>query len=156
MFLSTISERFMNPSRHGDSTTPLGSLFQYLTTLSEKKFSLTSHCISPATTSVVVRRELACSPTISLQFVTLYKVSFEPPVLQAKQSKFLYAIVSWISVLWQHHFQVLIRALRCRTLKQHCCKSTAKPHWFLWNIRCAVDKKKTQKTAGWWTEQLNC
>jgi len=40
MSLSTTSKRFLNTSRDGDSTTPLGSLFQYLTTLSVK-FSVT-------------------------------------------------------------------------------------------------------------------
>jgi len=38
MPLSTISERFLNTSRDGDSTISLGSLYQYLTTLMEEVF----------------------------------------------------------------------------------------------------------------------
>ena len=41
MFLSTKSKCFLNTSRDGDSTASLGSPFQHLTTLSEKKFFLT-------------------------------------------------------------------------------------------------------------------
>ena len=40
MFLSTTSRQFLNTSRDADSITSLGSLFQFLTTLSAKKFFL--------------------------------------------------------------------------------------------------------------------
>ena len=40
MFFSTTSKYFLNTSRDGDSITCLGSPFQYLTTVSEKKFFL--------------------------------------------------------------------------------------------------------------------
>jgi len=40
MSLSTTSERVLNTSRDGDSTTSRGSPFQCLTTLSVKKFFL--------------------------------------------------------------------------------------------------------------------
>jgi len=40
MFLRTTSKHFLNISRDSDSTTPLGSLFQCLTTLSEKNLFL--------------------------------------------------------------------------------------------------------------------
>ena len=42
MSLNTTSKRSLNTSRVGDSTTSLGSPFQYLTTLSEKQYFLTS------------------------------------------------------------------------------------------------------------------
>jgi len=38
MFFSATSPHFLNTSRDGDSTTSLGSLFQCLSSLSEKKF----------------------------------------------------------------------------------------------------------------------
>lgn len=38
MFLSATSPRLLTASRNGDSTTPLGTLFQCIATLSEKKF----------------------------------------------------------------------------------------------------------------------
>jgi len=47
MSLSTTSKRFLNTSRDGDSTTPLGSLFQCLTTLSVRKCFLISNLNSP-------------------------------------------------------------------------------------------------------------
>jgi len=40
MRLSATYPFFLKTSRDGDSTTPLGSLFQYLSTPSEKKFFL--------------------------------------------------------------------------------------------------------------------
>jgi len=43
--LSAISTIFLKPSRDGDSTTYLGSLFQYLTTPSERKFFLIPNLI---------------------------------------------------------------------------------------------------------------
>lgn len=43
MSLSTTSTLPLNTPRDGGSTTSLGSLFQYLTALSEKKFFLTKH-----------------------------------------------------------------------------------------------------------------
>ena len=42
MSLNTTSKRSLNTSRVSDSTTSLGSPFQYLTTLSEKQYFLTS------------------------------------------------------------------------------------------------------------------
>ena len=43
MSLSTTSKHFLNTSREDDSTTSLGRLFQHLTTLTEKEFSLISN-----------------------------------------------------------------------------------------------------------------
>ena len=42
MSLSTTSKCLLNASKSSDSTTSLGSLFQHLTTLVEKKFFLIS------------------------------------------------------------------------------------------------------------------
>jgi len=47
MFLSATSAHLLNTSRDSDSTTALGSLFQCLTTLSVKKFFLTSNLNLP-------------------------------------------------------------------------------------------------------------
>jgi len=47
MSLSTTSKQFVNTFRDSDSTTSLGSLFQCLTSLSEKKFFLISNLNLP-------------------------------------------------------------------------------------------------------------
>ena len=47
MSLHTTSTHFLNASKDSDSTTSKDSLFQYLTTLSEKKFFLISNLNLP-------------------------------------------------------------------------------------------------------------
>ena len=47
MSLGATYTQLLNNSRNGDSTTPLGSLFQYLTTLTDKKLFLVSNLNLP-------------------------------------------------------------------------------------------------------------
>lgn len=64
----------LSSCRDGDSTTPLGSLFQSLTTLSVKKFFLTSnlnlpwHSLKPFPLTLLLFKRLTCS-SISLSFL---------------------------------------------------------------------------------------
>lgn len=55
MSLSTTSTLPLNTPRDGGSTTSLGSLFQYLTALSEKKFFLTKHPLASRPSSLSCR-----------------------------------------------------------------------------------------------------
>ncbi|KAK4825477.1 LOW QUALITY PROTEIN: hypothetical protein QYF61_027632 [Mycteria americana] len=97
MFLNATPTHPLNTCMDGDSTTSLGSLFQCLTTLSVKKFSLISNLNLP-------QRNLKPFPlvlwllgeetdphlsTTSFQVVVeTNKVSPQPPFLQTKQPQF--------------------------------------------------------------------
>jgi len=100
----SVSTYFLNMSRDGDSTTSLGSAFQHLTTVSQKKFFLTSNlnllwCISTYA-GEEVNPHLA---TTSLQAVLESNmVSHEPPLLHTKQSQFPW-LLPIRPVLQTHH-----------------------------------------------------
>jgi len=92
MSLSTTSPHFLNTSRDCDSTTSLGSLFQCLTTLCEKKFLVISNlnlgwCNLSLLPLVLLllpgRRDQLLLTTTSFQTVVgSSKVIIEPPYLQ--------------------------------------------------------------------------
>ena len=96
MSLSTTSTLSLSTSRNGDSTISLGSLFQYFTTLSEKKFFLISNLNLPwhnlrlfsLILSLLTRRWSRPPPCHNLLpgSCESYKVPPEPPLLQTKQS----------------------------------------------------------------------
>ena len=69
MSLSTTSKCFLNTSRDGDSTTPLGSPFQHLTTHLENKFFLTSKLNLPSQFEIIssspISSYIPSSPTAS-------------------------------------------------------------------------------------------
>jgi len=91
MSLSTTSKCFLNTSMDGDYTTSLGSSFQHLTTLSGKKFFLTSNLNLPwcnlrpflLVISLVIWEKRPTLTTTSLQVVVeSNKVSPESHLLQ--------------------------------------------------------------------------
>jgi len=98
MSLSTTSKRFLNASRDVASTTSVGSLFQYLTSLLEKRLfpnmKLEPPLVQPGAvpSSPVVKQEKRLTP-ISPQPPSgscreLCKISPEPPFLQINEAKF--------------------------------------------------------------------
>jgi len=64
MSLGDTYTRFFNTSRDCDPTISLGSLFQCITTLSEKTFSLTS---TSKTANAELRAKLNCTARIACQ-----------------------------------------------------------------------------------------
>ena len=101
MSLSTTSKWFLNTFRDGDSTIELGSLFQCLTTLSVKKFFLTSNLNLPWCNlrpfSLVlspVRRDLPALAVSTFQILEeSNRVSPQPPFPQTKQPRFLQSLL---------------------------------------------------------------
>jgi len=92
MSLRSTSTHFLNTSRHGDSSTSLGSLLQSLTT-PEKTFFLKSNLnlpwhnlrpLSHVLSLVTWENRLACFQVATES----NKVCPEPPSLQTKQSQF--------------------------------------------------------------------
>jgi len=84
-------------SREGDSTAPLGSLFQGSVTLSGKKFFLMfrqnflcfSLCPLPLSCRWAPLKEfgpILLTPTLQI-FVSIYKVLSQPSLIQAKQAQ---------------------------------------------------------------------
>jgi len=96
MSWSAISTHFFNTSKDSDSTTSLGSLFQWLTTLSLKKFFWISNLILPWCNLRPFRRSNA--------FVT--SVSFQVPC-QNSQSK-----LNKRDTLWCRHLFPQTRVIR--------------------------------------------
>jgi len=99
MALSNTSTHFLDISRDSVSTTSLGSLFQYLITLSEKKFFLISnlnlswHNLSPFPLVLLLlsgKKKANTHPTTALikGVGESSNVAPEPPLLQTKQSQF--------------------------------------------------------------------
>ena len=106
---STTSKHSLNTSRDGDSTTSLGSPFQCLTTLLEKKLSLKSnlnlpwHNLKTFPLAPLLAEEADFHlATASFQVVVeSNKVSPEPPLLQTKQFQFPQPLLIRLLLLFQ-------------------------------------------------------
>ena len=95
MSLSTTPKCLLNISRDSDSTTSLGSPFQHLVTLSEKKFFLTSnlklpwHNLRPFSIASYMEEEFNPPPHCNFlsESCREWRVSPEPPLLPTEQSQ---------------------------------------------------------------------
>lgn len=110
MSLITISIRLWNTTSNGDSTTFLDSVFQCPTTLSVKKFFLTSklnlfwHNLRPFLITCHLRTENSTllNATAFQVIVEIGKVSFEPLLLQIIQPQFPQFILITLA-FWSLH-----------------------------------------------------